>query len=475
MRRGRGALARRAGRPRRSRVSDEELRAKFDAAFERHAKRPELGEFDLVRDVDREKASRVALAAAGFPGVVVRCRPARVVDAPSGEVVGRVRPPDAVDAARFKDADQADGGRVYTFSEICSMQFGRSGLERAFDDSLRGDPGRARRNGRRAPSVELAVVDGAPLVTSIRRDVQALAEDVVHEATGDAAAVVVDLADGGVVALASRSRDGFDHAVCALRPGSVFKLVTALALLEAGVSPDETVHCAKHGRLPGGRSYVCDEEHGDVAFTDAFAQSCNCYFETMAERVGVDAMLRACRELGLDANPTLHLAGSPCGLDPVWREGSVWRPADLAKIGIGQGKALVSPLQVAVAYGRVATGGRRLSPWLVDVERRSTADTDASIARFAPLIRDAARRCVTVGTGKDVPELDAVEAAGKSGTGDLRYSKDPRKAPNNAWFVAFAPASNPRYVAAVVYESVKDHGARAAGGPVARLLAEALK
>jgi penicillin-binding protein 2 len=361
---------------------------------------------------------------------------------------------------------------VYTRAEVYSMRFGKSGLEAAFDARLRGEPGTARRDRRsRAPVEMRPVVDGSPLVTTLRRDVQTAAEEVVAAAPGDGAAVVLDLSDGGVIALASKSKDGLEHAVSAIRPGSVFKLATALALLDAGVSPQETVLCQGKGRLESGRGYTCDGVHGDVAFTAAFAHSCNCYFSTMAERVGPDGMIRACEKLGLDVNPRLRLVGSPCGLEPAWGEGSIWRPADIAKIGIGQGKALVSPLQVAVAYGRIATGGRMIEPYLVDEDRPAAAALDASVARYAPLIAEAARRVVTSGTAGGIRELDDVEAAGKSGTGDVVASGKS----NNAWFVAYAPASAPRYVAAVVYEAVPGHGATTAGRPVARLLAEALR
>jgi penicillin-binding protein 2 len=107
----------------------------------------------------------------------------------------------------------------------------------------------------------------------------------------------------------------------------------------------------------------------------------------------------------------------------------------------------------------------------VDEDRPAAAGLDASVARYAPLIAEAARRVVTSGTAGGIRELDEVEAAGKSGTGDVVASGKS----NNAWFVAYAPASAPRYVAAVVYEAVPGHGATTAGRPVARLLAEALR
>jgi cell division protein FtsI/penicillin-binding protein 2 len=458
-------------------VTEKELGDALTAADAEHVAHPEFGRHELFQRVDRDAAVAVALAARRFPGVTVKARALRDVDPAARLLVGTLRDPSREDAEELTSpARTALGLRPYSFAEVYALRFGRSGLEAAFDDRLRGEPGVSRRAARKdgrpqPPAVVVSVADGAPLATTLRRDVQLAAEDVVasEPEASAAAAVVVDLSDGAVVALSARSNDGLHHAVCAIRPGSVFKIVTALALLESGISPDEAVACA--GKHPADGQYKCDDDHGAVSFRDAFAKSCNTYFAKMAERVGVDAMQRAYRELGFDDDHWLHLRGSPSGLDPQWDGGSRWHDADLAKIGIGQGKALVSPLQVAIAYARVAAGGRRLTPYVVGDEAPPAAETIPSIAQIAPLLRDAARRVVTSGTGAGVPGLGEIEAAGKSGTGDVSATVKS----NNAWFVAFAPASAPRYAAVVVFERVAEHGASMAGPQTARLLAEALK
>ena len=455
-------------------VSADEVHRGFERAIGEHARRPEYRWHLLVDGIAREKALELALAGDRFPGVVAHAKLVRETDAAASPVVGAIGP--AWDEERDELTDPARD-RVYSVAEVYAMRFGRRGLEAAFDESLRGDTGITTRRPRRPdgtarePEVKIPVKDGVPLRTTLRRDVQIVAEEIVASAPGAAAAVVVDVRDGAVVAISSRSKDGLNHAVASIRPGSVFKLVTALALLEAGVSPDEQVTCEGHGRLPSGAKYKCDAVHGSLSFADAFADSCNAYFSTMAERVGPAGMERAARELGFDANPTLHQAGSAPLFHRVWGGGAQWWPDDMGKVGIGQGKALASPLQIAIAYARIASGGRRLTPYLVDVEKPADGGIDEALARWAPQLRDAARRVVTAGTGHGVASLEEVEAAGKSGTGDL----DTAGTKNNAWFVAFAPASAPRYAAAVVYEAVGGHGAGTAGPSVARLLAEALR
>jgi penicillin-binding protein 2 len=458
-------------------VTESDLGEALLAADKDHAAHPEYGRHELFETVERDAAVAVALAAQRFPGVIVKARPRRGADEAARRLCGTLRDPSREDVATLTAPERTDNGqREYSRAEVYAMRFGRSGLEAAFDETLRGEPGISRRGAKKdgkaqPPVVVVPVADGAALRTTLRRDVQEAAEEAVaaEPDAAAAAAVVIDLANGSVVALSARSRDGYHHGVCAIRPGSVFKLVTSLALLECGISPDEVVRCA--GRHPADKKYPCDEDHGGVAFAAAFAGSCNTYFSKMAERAGKEGMLRAYRELGLDDDEFLHLKGSPSGLDPRWEGGSRWYFADLARIGIGQGKALVSPLQVAVAYARVASGGRRLVPYLTEDEAPRAVDVDPSIARFAPLLQDAARRVVTSGTGRNVPALAAIEAAGKSGTGDVIADSNV----NNAWFVAFAPASRPRYVAVVVYERIDAHGAAAAGPQTARLLAEALK
>ncbi len=455
----------------------EEYEAALLGADAKQAKHPDYRYHEFFRDVDRDTATRIALAADRLPGIIVRARSRRTpVDAAS-EVVGTTREPYPEDVLELSDPERKERGeRVYSIAEIYPLRFGARGLEKAFDDELRGAPGISRRTPRdkdgraRDPAVEIPVVDGVVLHTTLSRDVQVLAEEIVAAAPGNAAAVVLDVTSGAVVAIASKSKDGLNHAVCSILPGSVFKLATSVALLESGISPDDEVECRGKGVLPSGREYKCDAAHGAMPFVDAFARSCNAYFATMAERAGPEAMRRACSELGLDVNPTLRLAGTPCGLE-YSGQGGRWYRADMAKIGIGMGKALVSPVQIAMAYARIASGGRRIAPFLLRDEAPSAPEADPSLARFALLIRDAARRVVTEGTGRRVTELGDVEAAGKSGTGDVNT----RGTEHNAWFVAFAPASAPRFVAVVVYEKVAGHGAETAGRPVARLLAEALR
>lgn len=464
--------------------STAEVEAAFVRATNEHERAPWIGTHVLFDRIGSDEALALSLDARRFPGVTVRSVRTRTVDPAAAVFVGTTRKAYREEKAALTDPDrEASGLRVYTALEVYSMRFGIRGLERTFDAALRGDPGRAywvqpKDGSPRELREDIPVVDGATVATTLRRNVQVAADEIVRSAPDDAAAVVLDLSDGSVAAAASRSKDRIHHALSGLRPGSVFKLVTALAVLESGISPQETVVCEGSGRMPSGRRYSCDGSHGAMDLRDAFAESCNAYFETMSERIGAEPLMRACRELGLDENADLHVYGTGSSVRRMLGRSGRFFPEDLRFLGKGQGRALATPLQIAVAYARIATGGRRIVPFVVQDEAPKSLEVDPSIARFAPLLQDAARAVVTSGTGSGVPGLVALRAAGKSGTGDTAAGKDRlgrAKRENNAWFVGYAPAEAPRFVAVVVYERVPGHGASTVGPYVARLLEEALR
>ena len=463
------------------------LQGALDAAEAHKTRFSEHRLHTLFQSVSRDVALALAQRAAEFPGIEVRAAAGRLVDPTARSVVGITAPADEEDVQRLVDPARAERGEfVYRRTDVYRMRFGRSGLERAFDDALRGQPAHAVRRLRAdrtlEPEAELdrPVVDGAPLRTSLRSSVQAAAAEIVAQAPGAAAAVVLDVRDGGVVAIASKSEDGMHHAVSRVAPGSVFKLVTALAFLEGGGDPAWTVHCERQGTLPSGRRYRCEGSHGDLALEAAFAHSCNAYFMACAEKAGLDAIVDACCRLGLETNPRLHLTGTTAGLEYSPYRVSPWYRDDLGYIGIGQGKSTASPLQVAVAYARLAAGGRRVTAALGASERpgAEAAQIDSPLSRHAPLLQRAARLVVTEGTGRRAPTLAAVAASGKSGTAEVpRREGEPGAGNfvNNAWFVAYAPHDAPRFVSVVVFERVPDHGAARAAEPAAKLLEEALR
>lgn len=336
---------------------------------------------------------------------------------------------------------------------------GQWGLEAAFERELAGTPSRTivvRVDG--TPSDELLAsrgTAGRDLTTTLDADVQAAAEQALGTLDDEekAALVAVQPSSGDVLAVANRPiDDSFNRAFDGqYAPGSTFKVVTTEALLSArAVTPETTVDCPTTIDV-GGRSFKNFEGGGDgeEPFADAFAESCNTAFVSLADRLAPNALTDAGLLFGIGQRFDLPL--------PAYG-GQVPEPRDLvatAAAMIGQDRILASPLGMAGAIATVADGAWR-SPRLVADDPRSAGDPlDETIAQQ---LRDLTRQVVTSGTGTALAYLSG-EPHGKSGTAE--YGKgDPL--PTHAWFIAYRDD---------VAVAVLVEGGRA-GGEVAAPIAE---
>lgn len=407
---------------------------------------------------------------------------------------------------------------------------GTSGVEAAFDVVLRGDPGVdrlevdsrnrvVRRLGGRPPR------PGRDVRLTLDLDVQAAAERALAEAMAAARApvsegapahpapagsvVALDVRDGSVLAMASAPT--FDPSALAGRiraeawralqdpaahspltnrvlqglyaPGSTFKPVTALAGLEAGVVSPGTMVDDRGAYRVGGRVFrnAGGRAHGPVDLARALAVSSGVYFYALGERLHEEAgdgpIQDVAHRLGL---------GQPTGVDigpeavgqvpgPESRREGRWYPGDTVNLAIGQGELLLTPLQLAVTYAALATGGR-------PVPRLVAPGPGAISARFRPpvdRIRAENESAVLAGLAAAVasPEgtaaaafagfpLDRVPVAGKTGTAQVTGKAD------TSLFAAVVPAGDPRYVVVAVIEEAGFGSAVAA--PVVRRVIEAL-
>ncbi|MFH1886894.1 MAG: penicillin-binding protein 2 [Pseudomonadota bacterium] len=278
-------------------------------------------------------------------------------------------------------------------------------------------------------------------------------------------------------------------------PGSVYKIVTALAALEEGVAGPGTVHFCPGDYEYGDRHFRCWRKggHGTVSLARALAESCDVYFYKVGERLGVDRLAFYASGCGLGQVPGLGLASEARGLVPTaaWkkrRTGQRWVGGETLSLAIGQGFNLVTPLQAAVLIAAVANGGTVYKPLLAySVERpdghvltRFTPQAVGSLpvsARNLDLVRQGLCQAVNgpAGTAR-VAALPGVEICGKTGTAQVVGRKDREKFLNetdfrksfkdHAWFVAYAPAEAPRIAVAVLVEH-GEHGASTAA-PIAR-------
>ncbi len=412
--------------------------------------------------------------------------------------------------------------------ELPDFRIGKSGIEKQYDLPLRGRAGDSRVEVNAYGRVirELARQEGQPgdeLVLTLDHVLQGYVS--ARLAGESAAAVVLDVVTGDVLALASTpsydpnafsnglSRAAWreivenerkpltDKAIAGqFPPGSTFKMVVALAALEAGVlTPEHRVVCTGKIRV-GDRTFHCWKRfgHGERQMVDAIEQSCDVYFYDVARRVGIDRIAKMARRFGLGEPTGIDLPGERAGLVPdrAWKLaklGVPWQQGETLVVGIGQGYLNATPLQLAVMTARIANGGIAVKPRLV---RRQRAGEDYAAAgekapTFAPIgVSPASLRIVTRGMERvtNSPRGTAYRAritepdmamAGKTGTSQVRRIDASerlagiRKAEEKPWierdhalFLAFAPVGAPRYSVAVVVEH-GGSGARVAA-PIAR-------
>ena len=337
----------------------------------------------------------------------------------SAQLLGSVGTLDEA-AARARGLDYAAGDVV-----------GVSGLQEAFDAQLGGAPsGEVQLVGPDGTVAEvLQVFPGAspaPVTTTIDPRVQAAAEAALAEAPGPSALVAVDAPTGQVRAVANRPVSGYNRALVGqYPPGSTFKVVTATALLQSGVTPDTPTSCPGRASIGGFTfSNAGGEVLGDIPFRTAFFRSCNTAFVQLAEQLD-PAQLRAAAEgYGFNGDwelPVPAAVGSfpePSG------------PVDRAAAALGQGRVTASPLHMATVAAAVASGAWRPPSLVVP-----PAPPPAQVlpVGVAPTLQELMRLVVAEGTGTEA-QVPGVPVAGKTGTAEFGTGRPPR---THAWFIGF--------------------------------------
>lgn len=383
-------------------------------------------------------------------------------------------------------------------------KIGKDGLEKQFEQNLRGVPG-ARRvevtaRGRIVRDLGTRDdVQGAPVQLTIDGPLQDYAARRIGLESGSV--VVMDCNTGDLLCMASMPSfdpnsfsdgiGGVEYAMLRedervpLRnkvlqglypPGSTIKPMHCMAFLRAGVNPTDTIVCGG-GRRIGNRFFNCHSSHGVVDMNKAIAQSCDSYFYHFSQVVGFDTVAEVASMFGMGTQFELPVASQFFGTVPnaAWKEkkfGRPWEPFDTVNASIGQGYYLASPLQLAVLSARLATG-KVLNPRLI-LNGKDTAprayDFKADDIAF---IRQAMSDVVNgAGTARRAQlPLPDVKMAGKTGTAQVvsLSISDGRSGPwkyrDHGLFVFFAPFDNPRYAGAVVIEH---GGGSGAAYPIAR-------
>jgi len=386
------------------------------------------------------------------------------------------------------------------------FKMGKQGLEQQFDQTLRGEPG-ARRvevtaSGRVVRDLETRDdTQGQAVRLTIDGPLQDYAARRIGLESGSV--VVMDCLTGDLLCMASMPSfdpNSFSDGIGRLEysmlsendrvplrnkvlqglypPGSTVKPTVGMALLGAGVDPQETVYCGGGLRV-GDRVFRCWNRrgHGSTDMAKAIYQSCDVYFYAMAQRTGMWPIAESCKQYGMQQQFDLPVVSQFYGTvpDPDWKMekyGRQWAAFDTVNATIGQGYMLSNPLQLAVMASRLATS-EMVTPRLL---LNDTAPQFASMgvsSEYKTYIRQAMSDVVNgPGTaGRARLPVNDVLMAGKTGTAQVvgLNISDGRTGPwryrDHGLFIFFAPFDNPRYAGAVVIEH---GGGSGAAYPVAR-------
>lgn len=431
--------------------------------------------------------------------------------------------------------DEDEGG----FSYSLPSYEGAVGIEYLLDQQLRGQPGIKSvivnsLSYREGEMIWLTAFPGHNAVLTLDLPLQQAAFDALRTvgAVARGAAVVVDASNGDVLAMVSSPafdpnefinripperwaalndptlRPMFNRATQgAYNPGSTFKIVTALAALEAGLDPNELITVEPDPRRPGkgaifvGRRKVEDTAPpGDYNFKDAFKHSSNAYFIRAGLRAGRERLLAMGKRFHLGESLGLGTRQEVAGEFPAPEDVvGVWNDGNLANASIGQ-EITVTPLQMAMLTAAVVNGGRLYYPRLVQrLESADPGPEGAGITAFPPRLREQVAlnpRHLTIirdamladteepggtgfdafqmrdkSTGRSVPRVPGFRVGGKTGTAQIK--KGGVTIDHITWFVAFGPYESPRYVVVVMVESGGSGGGTCA--PVARQIFQAIQ
>jgi penicillin-binding protein 2 len=402
---------------------------------------------------------------------------------------------------------------------------GRDGLELTFDDQLRGKMGQFHlifdKNGRvTGQNIAVAPEPGYNVVTTLDMDMQRLAEKILQKrCKRGGALVVVDPHTGEVLAMASWptfnpndfvptiSQEKFEklnsdpnipllpRAFRSAYPaGSTFKVFVGLAGFESHkLAPDDEFGCP--ASLDIGNLVFHNwrkSDGGDLNFRDALTQSCDTWFYQLGLKLGAPVMVEWAQRLGLGQRTGILLNGEAEGRIPTDQYMQVtyrrhFSPGDLANFSIGQGDILVTPLQMAQAMATVANGGTLFQSRIVRQVQTLSGEVvytysprAKDLLKLGPVTREELKEGMIEavnsksGTGGSAG-LDNVKVAGKTGTAQWGPKRRERTA---AWFAGFAPADNPQYAFAALYEGAvgeQVHGGSQAAPMIGDLLRELFK
>ncbi len=474
---------------------------------DRHRREPTYRPITIIQDASLAQVAAVVAHRLDFelPDVVVEQVPTR-------------RYPDMIGAHLFGYVGEVSDAQVAENDALKSGDIvGQAGVEKVYNALLKGEDG-AKRVVVNSVGREIRTLDedepteGKRLQLTIDYDLQKAIEEAFASAQFNGAAVVLDPNSGAVLGFTSRPSydpnafaSGIDRETWTtlnsddLRPlqdratqgryspGSTFKMAVGLAALEEGViTPDFRVSCAGHATFYG-RPFACWKKsgHGSVDLRHAIEQSCDVYFYTVANMVGIDKINKWATALGLGVKSGIDLPNELQGLVPSteWKQRvkkEKWYAGETISVGIGQGAVSVTPVSMAVYMATLANGGTRVTPHLLKAVDDGTgwkpvpAPPPQSKVDIDPeklqAIRDGLWLVVNAaGTGGRA-RIAGRDVAGKTGSaqvisnaGRLAAARSNKDLRDNGWFVFFAPRDNPEIAGVVLPRARYSRPERRAG------------
>ncbi|WP_341808284.1 penicillin-binding transpeptidase domain-containing protein [Wolbachia endosymbiont (group E) of Neria commutata] len=392
--------------------------------------------------------------------------------------------------------------RYYPFGSICSHvlgytkkqqgtnEIGISGIEYTHDDALKGKPGKSEQeiNSRKRVIRELSNIaqqDGQDVQLTIDINLQKKIAEIFKSHKGSV--TVIDVNNGEILAL--YNSPSYDNNLFASRlsnetweslntsslplvnralsyqipPGSVFKVIVALAALKDGIiTPEREFLCRGHMKI-GERKFRClkSEGHGYMSLNEAIASSCNTYFYNIGKEISVDSLVEVASKFGIGSGPLIKtFKEEASGLLPSrdWRARklySEWQLGDTINLVIGQGYILTTPLQLAVLSARLATGKEVIPHIEMGKTTQNFPDIDVD-CKHLNIVQKAMfdvvnSRIGTASTYKRGGRFSSnIQIAGKTGTPETNSSGKSHKV-----FIAYGPYHNPRYAVSVFIEHGK--------------------
>jgi penicillin-binding protein 2 len=392
---------------------------------------------------------------------------------------------------------------------------GISGVERQYNALLMGQNGSRQAlvdsHGREVGRLgETPAVPGKQLKLTVDIDLQIAAEEALEGKNG--AIVAMNPRNGEILAMVSRptfdpndfsvhiSREEWNKLVddpdkplmnkaiqAQLAPGSTFKIIMATAGLQEGIAQDMHVVC-NGGAEFYGRYFKCwvvaeHRVHGVVDINKAIYQSCDVFFYTLAEKLGIERIAKYATEFGLGQKTGIDLPQEVSGVMPSeeWKIRNFkqkWFAGETISVGIGQGAVAVTPIQMARAIGAIASGGRLVRPHVTNptdlppgVVQASNVPDEVTVPidpKNWETITDAMAEVVNPGGTAPSAHLQDIDFAGKTGSAQTisnalktRLGAEGKKFKDNGWFVGVEPRRNPEIVVCTLLEE-GEHGYLAA-------------